>query len=72
MAIRWRKNGVLICAAMSEAEPGDTYINDGLHYQLSVVTRAIVADPQHKENGLWHWVERKWDDVPTRYLFPEI
>jgi len=58
MAVRWRKDGSLVCAAMSDPETGDRYIDDGLHYQLSVVTKAIVADPRHKENGLWHWVER--------------
>ncbi len=56
MAIRWRKDGALICAAKSEAEDGDTYIDDRLHYQLSVVSRAILADVDHETNGLWHWV----------------
>lgn len=56
MAIRWRKDGRLVCAAMSEEEEGDTYINDRLHYQLSVISRAIIADMDHEENGLWHWV----------------
>ena len=55
MAIRWRKDGNLVCAAMSEPEDGDTYIGDRLHYQLSVLTCAIVADADHKTNGLWHW-----------------
>ena len=57
MAIRWREDGRLICAAMSEPEEGDTYIDDRLHYQLSVITRAIIADINHKTNGLWHWRE---------------
>lgn len=56
MAIRLRKSGALICAAMSAPEEGDSYIDDRLHYQLSVVSRAIVADVSHSENGLWHWV----------------
>jgi len=56
MAIRWRKDGRLICAAMSEPEDGDTYIDDRLHYQLSVISRAIIADIDHEKNGLWHWV----------------
>lgn len=55
MAIRWRKDGRLICAAMSEPEEGDTYIDDRLHYQLSVITQSIVADADHKKNGLWYW-----------------
>lgn len=56
MAIRWRKDGRLLCAAKSEPEEGDTYIDDRLHYQLSVISRAILADFNHEENGLWHWV----------------
>lgn len=59
MSIRWRLNGDMICAAMSEAEDDDTYIDDKLHYQLSVVSRAIIADVDHESNGLWHWVHGK-------------
>ena len=55
MAIRWRKDGQLICAAMSEAEEGDTYIGDRLSYELTTELQVIVADPNHKENGLWYW-----------------
>ena len=57
MAIRWRTDGRLVCAAMSEPEEGDMYIDDRLHYQLSVITKIIMADVQHKQNGLWYWVE---------------
>ena len=56
MAIRWRKDGRLFCAAMSKPEEGDTYIDDRLHYQLAVVTKSIKADDNHDETGLWHWV----------------
>jgi len=56
MAIRWRLNGRLVCAAKSEERFGDTYINDRLHYQLSVISRAIIPDVHESENGLWHWV----------------
>jgi len=56
MAIRWRKDGTLMCAATSSAEEGDTYIDDRLHYQLSVISRTIIADIDHEENGLWYWV----------------
>jgi len=60
MSIRWRINGELICAAMSDPEDGDTYIDDRLHYQLSVISRAIIADIDHETNGLWHWVHGKF------------
>lgn len=56
MSIRWRINGNMICAAMSAPEIGDTYIDDRLHYQLSVISKAIIADVNHEKNGLWHWV----------------
>lgn len=59
MAIRWRKSGKLVCAAMSEPESGDTYIDDRLHYQLSVISNSIIADIDHKDNGLWHWVHTR-------------
>lgn len=55
MAIRWRKDGRLFCAAMSEPEEGDTYIDDRLHYQLAVVTKVIEVDDD-PESGLWRWV----------------
>lgn len=60
MAIRWRYNGDLICAAMSEPEEDDTYIDDRLHYQLSVISRSIMADINHEENGLWYWVHDEY------------
>ena len=56
MSIRWRINGDMICAAMSEAMPNDCYIDDRLHYQLSVISKAIIADINHETNGLWYWV----------------
>ena len=56
MAMRWRKDGRLLCAAMTEPEEGDTYIGDGVHYQLSVISRAILADVDHETNALWYWV----------------
>jgi hypothetical protein len=56
MSIRWRQDGRLLCAAMHPEEEHDTYIDDRLHYELSVVQRAILADADHFENGLWHWV----------------
>tara|TARA_R110002073_G_scaffold120438_1_gene262384 strand:- start:629 stop:835 length:207 start_codon:yes stop_codon:yes gene_type:complete len=56
MAMRWRKDGRLLCAAMTKPEEGDTYIGDGVHYQLSVISRAILADVDHETNALWYWV----------------
>lgn len=56
MAIRWRATGELLCAAKSLAEKDDTYIDDRLHYQLSVISRVLIADVNHENNGLWYWV----------------
>ncbi|MCK5607100.1 hypothetical protein KAR91_34770 [Candidatus Pacearchaeota archaeon] len=56
MAIRWRLDGRLVCAAMSDPEEWDTYIDDRLHYQLSVKSKAIIADVDHESNGLWYWI----------------
>jgi len=56
MAIRWRANGDLVCAAKSQPEEGDTYINDDLHYRLSVLSGLLLADVNHEDNGLWYWV----------------
>lgn len=54
--MRWRSGGALLCAAMHPEEPGDIYIDDRLHYQLSTISRAVLPDPEHESNGLWHWV----------------
>lgn len=60
VAARIRQNGDIVCAAMSAAQPGDYYIDDGVHYQLSVELHALVTDAEHLQHGLWWWV----DDVP--------
>jgi hypothetical protein len=62
VAVRIRKMGEIVCAAMHPAEPGDTYIDDGLHYKLSVELGALVSEPmdRHEKDGLWWWR----DEVP--------
>jgi len=57
MAIRVRKDGTMWCAAHTEAMPGDTYIDDGLHYEMSVVRGVIVSlpIPEHEKNPQWWW-----------------
>lgn len=56
MSLRWRADGTLVCAAKTQPEADDTYIDDRLHYQLSIISRAIIPDTHEDENGLWHWV----------------
>lgn len=69
MSIRWRADGRMLCAAKFPEEYGDTYIDDRLHYQLSVISKAIVADIDHEKNGLWHWVHN--DEGPFLRGRPE-
>ena len=57
MSLRWRNycSGEILCAANHPEQPDDTYIDDGLHYQLSVLSRVIIPDDNESINGLWHW-----------------
>ena len=57
MAIRIRQNGRILCAAMHPPKHGDTYINDTLHYEMSVIYRVIVTEPHylHCIHGEWWW-----------------
>ena len=57
MAVRIRKNGRIFCAALRGEESGDTYIDDGLHYILSVENKVLVTEPmdKHQENAEWWW-----------------
>jgi hypothetical protein len=63
MALRIRKDGKILCAAMHPRQRGDTYIDDGLHYQMSVVHKVIWTDDNHldsknkKGHGEWWWNE---------------
>ena len=55
MSIRWRKTGELLCGAKSKMMNDDCYIDDRLHYQLSIELGIIYPDKNESENGLWHW-----------------
>ena len=57
MAVRIRKNGRIFCAAMTEEEPGDTYVDDALHERMSLGWGILVAEPmeRHKISGEWWW-----------------
>ena len=64
MAIRIRKNGRIFCAAMFPEEPGDTYINDQLHYHHSVTENGnlqlrIISEYQ---DNLGKVLDRKYSD----------
>ncbi|MCT4190243.1 hypothetical protein HZP50_07025 [Elizabethkingia anophelis] len=53
MALRIRKTGEILCAAHTKPEEGDTYLDDNIHYFLSVLTGAITAS----ENQQKHYEE---------------
>jgi len=58
MAIRVRTDGTMWCAAHTPEMEGDTYIDDGLHYQMSVECGVIVAlpMPEHEQHPQWWWL----------------
>ena len=65
MALRIRKNGRIFCAALHAEESGDTYIDDTLHYEMSVIHRVLVTEPEpeHSKRGEWWWAENVPDGV---------
>ena len=54
MAVRVRKTGEVVCAAMFPEEEGDTYLDDGVHYCLAVQLRAMAPLP----HGRWKFIEQ--------------
>ncbi|MEA2701981.1 MAG: hypothetical protein QOE22_690 [Candidatus Parcubacteria bacterium] len=72
MALRIRKNGQIYCAAKTEAEEDDTYIHDGLHYELSVIQKTIVPAADEDKTGRWFWLHGECQrsdhpDLPKKY-----
>jgi hypothetical protein len=57
MALRVRHDGRILCAAIHPRHAGDTYIDDGLHYEMSVIHKVIVTEPAeaHEKRGEWWW-----------------
>lgn len=71
MALRWRLDGSILCAAKCEPEEGDTYIDDRLHYELSVIQKTVVPDKNERKTGRWHWLHndpatKDWTAIQTR------
>lgn len=63
MAVRIRKNGSMWCARMNPEKKGDLYIDDSLHYFLSVEKKVLVTEEMklHKKHkGQWYFI----NDVP--------
>lgn len=78
MAVRIRKDGTIVCAAMHPAQEGDTYLHDGIHYILSAELHALVTGTTHGkdhfQHGLWWWahevpdhveVDKWWERAPA-------
>lgn len=63
--MRIRADGIILCAAMHGAQEGDCYVDDGLHYYLSVEKRILVTElhEKHKEHGRWWWKGQQPVDV---------
>lgn len=58
MALRIRKNGKIMCAALNKKNDGDLYIDDALHYHLSVEVKVLVTtenDTHISMGGEWWW-----------------
>ena len=55
--MRIRNDGRIFCAAIATEEPGDTYVDDALHYEMSVVHKVMVTRPmpEHMDTGEWWW-----------------
>lgn len=48
MSLRVRKNGRILCAAYSEEEPGDLYLDDYVHgYLFGVGSSSQESNPLH-------------------------
>lgn len=66
MAVRIRKDGIIVCAALNPPLDGDCYIDDDLHYELSVIRRILVTtenDHHMKNGGQWWWKGQEPDCV---------
>jgi len=58
MAVRIRKNNKeIICAAKSSELPGDTYIDDGLHYVLAEELKVLSVCGYAGDAELWAFHE---------------
>jgi hypothetical protein len=60
MALRIRKNGDILCAALHGKEEGDTYIPDDISEILTGCTDkapVLTTDPEpiHSTHGKWWW-----------------
>lgn len=81
MSLRVRPDGRVLCAAMHPAEDGDLYLDDGVHYLLSVEAGVLVSEPMflsedvgrggHARHGEWWWRGLEPADVVLEERSPQ-
>lgn len=74
MAVRIRKTGRIFCAALSQEMAGDCYIDDGLHYDLSVERKVLITtENEHhmKNGGEWWWKGQEPAGAPIDEFYYE-
>ena len=72
MALRIRLDGRILCAALNEPNEGDVYLDDWIHYYLSVEQKILVTteNDYHMANGgEWWWKGREPKDVPINDFY---
>lgn len=65
---------------MHGAELGDRYLDDAVHYRLSVEIRVLVTEPMlcdggrggHAAHGEWWWVNSVPSDVEVDPFYLEL
>jgi hypothetical protein len=74
MAVRIREDGKILCAAMFPKEDGDIYIDDALHYRLSVELKILVTEQgeKHKLRGEWWWKPFVPKDIEIDSFYYEL
>lgn len=58
MALRIRKDGRIFCAALNKEQEGDIYLDDEVHYMLSVTKKVLVTtytEYHQAHGGEWWW-----------------
>lgn len=70
LAVRVRKDGRILCAAMFPKERGDIYIDDALHHILSGEVKVLVTEPheRHSVRGEWWWI----NNIPPNIIIDDF
>ena len=73
MAVRIRASTkVIVCAAMSEARPGDCYLDDNIHYVLSVELMVLRCTGKNSDGAdLWEFCALGTKPLPAWFTGAE-